>query len=461
MQHDEFLEILERVGISLLDGEDGLESIGPIMERLGLSPSMTDGESLESRVHPEDRKTFRSLRLVSAKEGERSAEYRVRSVSGEWRWMRSRIISVKGNEEAAAVSIRIDEDITGRKREEQELRSELQEAERRYDLAESMRIAELVASASPDLASTVSAVLNQARLNIPFVSASAYSKQETGLETVGSFPDREGAPIKPEPSSRLWEVISSRSPLFIDDASGLPRTPREVDCSWLAVPLVLRGEALGALEFWIPANDARRRDHAWTAMVFGDMLAIELDAERHRRDLVEEANTDHLTGLLTRRSFTRIASKLLSRLVEREQSVSVILADVDHFKSFNDRFGHLKGDEILRGVAQVLKEGLRQEDVICRFGGEEIIALLPGTKESIAFEVAERLREKLERRPFAGIDESVTASFGIAAGEASADESIERLIERADRAMYRAKEEGRNRVVIADWADAGPLRPPA
>jgi diguanylate cyclase (GGDEF)-like protein/PAS domain S-box-containing protein len=450
MRHGPSPEVLKRMGIFFLDTDGRRECHRLVMEKLGLAGLRAGGDNIADHVHPEDKEAFRSLRLAAAEEGEKSAEYRIRSAGGEWRWIRTRIVSVKAGKEAAVVSFGIDEDITERKLTELELRSELEEAERRYDLAESMRIAELVASASPDLASTVSAVLNQAKLSIPFVSASAYSKQETGLELVGSSPDREGDSTSPEASGQLWEVIDSRGPVFIDDTSGLSRAPRGSSCSWLAVPLILRGEALGALEFWIPTSDARRRDHAWTAMVFGDMLAIELDAERHRKKLLEEANTDQLTSLLTRRSFTRITSKLLSRLAEREQSVSVILADIDHFKSFNDRFGHLKGDEVLRGVAQVMKEGLRQEDVICRFGGEEIIVFLPGATESIALEVAERLREKLERWSFAGIDENVTSSFGVATCKAADCEKIEKLIERADRAMYRAKEEGRNRVAIAN-----------
>jgi len=218
----------------------------------------------------------------------------------------------------------------------------------------------------------------------------------------------------------------------------------------LAVPLIFRGAVLGALEFWIPADDERGRNHTWPAMVFGDMLAVELDAESRRRELIREASTDHLTGLLTRKSFSRIASKLISRFATRGESIALILADIDHFKSFNDRFGHLRGDEVLRGVAEGMKEGLREEDIICRFGGEEFVAFLPGATESIALEVAERLRVRLEKQSFARIGENVTASFGVATCKAMACDDIKDLIEKADRAMYLAKDRGRNCVVLAD-----------
>jgi diguanylate cyclase (GGDEF)-like protein len=183
-------------------------------------------------------------------------------------------------------------------------------------------------------------------------------------------------------------------------------------------------------------------------MIFGDMLAIKLDGEIRHTELVRQASTDPLTGLLTRRSFSEIATKQLAMLAERGEPVALILADIDHFKSFNDRYGHLRGDEVLRGVALCLKEALRQEDVICRFGGEEIVALLPGASETIALEVAQRLRAKLEEKNFAGIDGRVTASFGVAVCGDSALAELNRLVERADRAMYLAKEKGRNRVVL-------------
>ncbi len=219
--------------------------------------------------------------------------------------------------------------------------------------------------------------------------------------------------------------------------------------SWIGIPLIHRRELLGVLELWNTEAGAFRSEHLWPAMAFGDILAVELSAEGKYHELMIEASTDPLTGLLTRRSFARLGSKMLASLADQGQPIALILADIDHFKDFNDRFGHLKGDDILREMVEVLKKGVRREDILCRFGGEEMIALLPNTIETVALDVAQRLRANLESHSFAGIGKAVTASFGVASCRAIDCGSVDDLIGMADRAMYRAKEEGRNRVILS------------
>jgi diguanylate cyclase (GGDEF)-like protein len=124
--------------------------------------------------------------------------------------------------------------------------------------------------------------------------------------------------------------------------------------------------------------------------------------------------------------------------------------DIDHFKRINDEHGHMIGDEILRGIAQVCMKHLRTDDILGRFGGEEIVILLPETKLEDARIIAERLRQLIAHTP---IDTEVgpiptTISIGVALVERSTSATIKQLLSRADRAMYLAKQKGRNRVII-------------
>ena len=153
----------------------------------------------------------------------------------------------------------------------------------------------------------------------------------------------------------------------------------------------------------------------------------------------EQALTDTLTRLPNRRAFELALTRELSRAERYGTPFSLVLVDLDRFKQINDTLGHDHGDEVLRRVARFLVEGVRREDVVARWGGEEFALLLPSTRASDALRLAERLRQALE-----DLDLGVTASFGVA--EYLPGESEEALFRRADQALYRAKERGRNRV---------------
>jgi len=162
------------------------------------------------------------------------------------------------------------------------------------------------------------------------------------------------------------------------------------------------------------------------------------------------ASTDHLTGLLNRRALMDNATQLCTRQAKRKEPVAVLMFDLDHFKSINDRFGHALGDSVLRLFGQVVRSSTRAHDLIGRFGGEEFVAIVPGGLES-ASKIAERVRSAFEA---AGVmvDEhaiGATVSIGTAASY-EAVTSIDALIARADAALYRAKHEGRNRIYAAE-----------
>ncbi|MEW8693501.1 MAG: GGDEF domain-containing protein [Candidatus Thiodiazotropha endolucinida] len=156
------------------------------------------------------------------------------------------------------------------------------------------------------------------------------------------------------------------------------------------------------------------------------------------------ARTDKLTGLLNRRAFYDQAGMLVNYVERHDGFLAAIVFDLDHFKSINDKRGHAAGDAALAHVGELLKRTTRKSDICARIGGEEFVILLSGSTGDAAVALAEKLRSELASRPVSFSDEQfvVTGSFGVASGDTEVDE----LIKRADAAMYRAKQAGRNRV---------------
>lgn len=173
---------------------------------------------------------------------------------------------------------------------------------------------------------------------------------------------------------------------------------------------------------------------------------------QQRRQLYDMAMTDPLTGLYNRNSLSEFTRKLESSANRRDMPLSVILIDIDHFKSINDQQGHLVGDYVLRELGELLSNSCRDEDLAVRFGGEELLLVLPWCPLENAIERAEELRVRIEQLMPAGI--AVTGSFGVSALGTGRPVDLEATLNAADRAVYRAKALGRNRVVAMSPEEA-------
>lgn len=177
-------------------------------------------------------------------------------------------------------------------------------------------------------------------------------------------------------------------------------------------------------------------------LVFSTVAALyRFILDKYREELSTLLDIDYLTGVLTRRTlFSRLKSIDCSKA-----PYSVIMADIDNFKQINDVFGHQAGDRVLKEVGEILKENLRRNDFVGRYGGEEFLIVLPNTDKKNAKFVAEKLRRIIESRYFSFPGRRLTVSFGVA--DCREGGKAERVIELADERLYRAKKEGKNRVV--------------
>jgi diguanylate cyclase (GGDEF)-like protein len=217
--------------------------------------------------------------------------------------------------------------------------------------------------------------------------------------------------------------------------------------SGVSLPLAYQGELLGVLTLESRREQAFSSQDVLTLKTLADQLSIALRNARAYKNAVEEAITDGLTGLKTHRYFMEALERELGRSQRSGDPFAVIMMDLDQFKLVNDQQGHLEGDRVLRLVAKLLKDQLRQSSVLARYGGDEFSVLLPDMTEEQAYCAAERLRQSIEKDPSLATHH-VTASFGIAVYPQHGA-THQAILQVADTGMYLAKHEKGNRVRAA------------
>lgn len=256
-----------------------------------------------------------------------------------------------------------------------------------------------------------------------------------------------------DPGTRVARVVLMRNePVFITNVAetSLPPTPADRQYrspSFLSCPLTIGGRTIGVMSFTDRAGGRPfDKDSLDLFQAVAPQLAVAID----RATLKEKAGefeqlsvTDPLTKLLNRRYIEERLDEEVKRSNRHGLAMSFMMLDVDHFKSYNDQFGHPAGDDALKIVGNVIRETLRSADVAARFGGEEFAILLPQTVGEEAAAIAERIRTNIESTTFP--HREVTMSIGVASCSAELC-STENIVSAADRALYEAKRSGRNRI---------------
>lgn len=224
--------------------------------------------------------------------------------------------------------------------------------------------------------------------------------------------------------------------------------PREAS-SFLSVPLLSKGEVVGVINF------ARRGENSFSyqdvkmmTLVAGQVALAIANARLYTRTR-ELSVRDELTGIFNHRHFQQMLHMEWKRAVRFRRQLSLVMIDVDHFKAYNDAFGHLQGNQVLKQIGALLRKNLREVDTVARFGGEEFVLLLPDTDKRGAIVAAEKVRQVIGAHAFLTEDGRETRLVTISAGIATYPDDVaemDDLIDHADIALYRAKEEGRDRV---------------
>ncbi len=218
--------------------------------------------------------------------------------------------------------------------------------------------------------------------------------------------------------------------------------------SEMCVPLIFLGEKLGVIALDSAQRDAFVAEDVQPLEAVADICAAAIQNANYFERVKQLAYIDGLTGIYNRRCFEMRIGEELERASRFQSRMAVIMIDIDHFKKLNDDFGHLIGDDVLRGVAAILRQQLRKLDVVCRFGGEEFAIVLPETSGENAAAVAEKLRRHFENHRFPGVPRPVTISCGVA-DYPSQGATRDEVMAASDAALFIAKRTGRNRVVSA------------
>jgi diguanylate cyclase (GGDEF)-like protein/PAS domain S-box-containing protein len=234
------------------------------------------------------------------------------------------------------------------------------------------------------------------------------------------------------------------------------------DHSYICLPLLAHGEAIGILHFQMIEAGEVPQPVLFTVNMFAEQVGLSVANIRLREALRNQSIRDPLTGLYNRRYLEEMLERETRRAVRAEQGLGVLMLDLDHFKKFNDTYGHEAGDTVLRETAAFLLKSVRAEDIVCRFGGEEFLVILPVADVKATQARAERIRSKLRELTVLHQGKSlgmVTVSVGVAELPQHGTTPKE-LIEAADSALYRAKKEGRDRVVVVETASqTAPAQP--
>lgn len=229
---------------------------------------------------------------------------------------------------------------------------------------------------------------------------------------------------------------------------------------YCCIPILAHGETIGLLHLsfgCVPKHDRTTRrtenivEQRRLGLVCAEQISLAIANVKLRDQLRDQSIRDSLTGMFNRRYMLETCRREFSRAIRAGQNVSILSIDVDHFKKFNDNHGHDAGDTVLRTVGDCMKNSFRDEDVPCRFGGEEFVVILPGADAIVAARKAQELRSKIESLVVRYVDGNlprITISIGVAAFPHCGD-NPQAVLKAADEALYRAKEEGRNRVVLS------------
>jgi diguanylate cyclase (GGDEF)-like protein len=440
---------LANLGSFLLDPSSGrLAWSADSLELLDLANTigLPTLSHLLAHVHPDDRERFAATLQTAVTTGAPfEMEFRLCPPNGEARYLRSagRVETDSQNRPRHIFATLLD--LTPLKREQQRLEQETQ----RLQQLDALYTATAALVTTLDLDTLLAHILDAA--------IRAVAGAENGLltliapttgrlevrATLGYADPRIRAAAGADLDASIAQAVSERRPLLV---------ARPTD-SQVVAPLLLNASPLGAISLSAAAPDIFDESDLTLLATFAATVSAAIQNATLHAEVQRLAITDALTGLYNRRGFDELGRREVERSRRLDHPLTAVMMDLDHFKEINDGYGHAVGDRMLMAVAQTLMAGVREFDILGRFGGDEFTLLLPETDLFTASNVADRLRQQIAALRLRASDApdapelTITLSLGISRVGPDTPH-LAALLERADQALYRAKAEGRNRVVV-------------
>jgi diguanylate cyclase (GGDEF)-like protein/PAS domain S-box-containing protein len=463
-------------------------------ELTGFTEEQSLGWGWKQAVHPDDLPFYDDLWKKSLHEQSAfEMEYRVRNASQSYRWQLVRAVPVRDTagkivkwfgactdiEEQKQNLQALEEQIRERTAELADANTRLQEemlerdfARQRLDEQNEKMVSDLTARSQRATMLAKMGELLQSCLSKDEVFAAAlgfgpkiFPSQSGALALL--TPDRSAAevagswhdcliPMSAFEMNSCWALRTGHPHLVVaGDMTARCAHAAGVEHTYLCIPILAQGEALGILHFQATAQAPVLADSELSLKnTFAGQIGLSIANIRLREALRSQSIKDPLTGLYNRRYLTEMLEREIRRAVRSAQGLGILMLDLDHFKKFNDTYGHDAGDTVLREAASFLSKSIRVEDMVCRFGGEEFVIILPTANLEAAHGRAERIRSKVRELTVLHHGQSlgmITVSVGVSALPRNGTTAKE-LLDAADAALYRAKREGRDRVMDADQA---------
>ena len=343
-------------------------------------------------------------------------------------------------------------------------RRKAREFEALYQLSQTMASTFNLQDILTRISQTVSGLLHAQAMSLMLLSpdgrvlstAAGYNLFDEALQAAEAIRARQGC-------SPSLVAVRDKRPVAIPDLSAdelyAPWLQAALDqgyVSFLAIPLIAQDRALGCMNLYLTHRHEFDADEIQLLSTFASQAAISIENARLFEETRQLAITDELTGLANHRQFYHQLAREVRRAQRYKRPLTLLMLDLDHFKEYNDRFGHLAGDQALRETAEVLRRNARDVDILARYGGEEFAIILPETDLERATIQAERIRAAIAVHAYRGKHSNPQGDLTVSIGVASLTTGIRRieeLVHDADQALYRAKSQGRNRLELAPARD--------
>jgi diguanylate cyclase (GGDEF)-like protein/PAS domain S-box-containing protein len=430
---------------------EGLQKITHFSADMG----QTDPEWRVERIHPEDRAKVNRA-IAQALEGGMdfwSKEYRLQRKDGTYAAIMDRGYILRDDAGQAHRMIGAMMDITERKQDEETIRSQNEMLSSLHQIT-----LDLLRFRENDQLLDALVELSARFLDASYVEIMLVEGEELVVKATSLNQSRLiGQRMARGDALLSWAAFDTREPAVLSDYATWPHR-RAIYAEFMPhavadFPILNDDQCLGVLALGRDKPDYEFTiDQIQYGRLFANLTALVLNNAQLREALREQSIRDPLTGLYNRRYLEEMLSQQLSRVTRRLHPLGMIMIDIDHFKRFNDTYGHATGDGVLRGLARFLQRHIRGGDIACRYGGEEFLLIMPDTSLEVAQQRAEAVWRGVRRLRWPNSHQSqegITLSVGVA-GYPVHGRTMESLLHAADTALYQAKREGRDRVVVAE-----------